>query len=459
MKKTTGVFLLSCAAFATALLGLSAQGSVSALAQEPAPPGEGVDVLLVEPPPAEPELSPAQYTEIQRTIEANVQTLTAAGKLPPPARTAPRLAWPLRPQQGESLNDFGFSAISNFVDHDSAFPNAVRDFACDALTYDTSSGYNHKGTDILLTPFQWRKMDNSEVAVVAAAPGVIVYKRDGEDDRSCGYNGRQWNAVYVRHADGSTAWYGHMKRGSITTKAVGETVATGEVLGLVGSSGNSSTPHLHFELYNAAGNLVDPFAGQCNATTAASWWLDQPPHKDPAVNKLTTGDAAPQVASCPQPGASHARTQFQPGETVYFTGYFRHFAPGMTTAYEILRPDGSTFRSWRYTHSGRHLITAWLYRYYRLADSAPPGQWTFAVTFAGQRYETHFQVGGEEPTATFTPTATATTEDRPQTTVTPTPQTTPRPAATQTPGPFATAPANQPPEETHIYLPSLRWNR
>jgi len=33
-------------------------------------------------------------------------------------------------------------------------------------------------------PFQWNKMENSEAAVLAAAPGVIVYKQDGQDDRS-----------------------------------------------------------------------------------------------------------------------------------------------------------------------------------------------------------------------------------------------------------------------------------
>ena len=48
------------------------------------------------------------------------------------------------------------------------------------------------------------------------------------------------------HADGSVAWYGHMKAGSLTNKAVGQTVSSGEYLGIVGSSGNSTGPHLHF---------------------------------------------------------------------------------------------------------------------------------------------------------------------------------------------------------------------
>ena len=86
------------------------------------------------------------------------------------------------------------------------------------------------------------------VRIVAAAPGTIVSKTDGNFDRNCAIGSGQWNAVYVRHADNSVAWYGHMKSGSLTTKAVGETVVTGEYLGIVGSSGSSTGPHLHFEI-------------------------------------------------------------------------------------------------------------------------------------------------------------------------------------------------------------------
>ena len=64
-------------------------------------------------------------------------------------------------------------------------------------------------------------MDYDQVYVVAAAPGVIVFKQDGNFDRNCGFTGDPWNAVYVQHADGSVAWYGHMKNGSLTPKAVG----------------------------------------------------------------------------------------------------------------------------------------------------------------------------------------------------------------------------------------------
>ena len=44
--------------------------------------------------------------------------------------------------------------------------------------------------------------------------------------------------------------YAHLQPGSIRVK-VGDKVKTGQVLGLVGNTGNSSEPHLHFQLMNA----------------------------------------------------------------------------------------------------------------------------------------------------------------------------------------------------------------
>ena len=154
-------------------------------------------------------------------------------------------------------------SISNYVDHNSAYPNQLQDYNCGTKTYDTSSGYNHQGIDIFTWPFTWKMVDDNSVEIIAAAPGQIIAKGDGQFDRSCGFNNNPWNAVYVRHGDGSVAWYGHMKNGSLTTKNVGDFVNLGEYLGIVGSSGNSTGPHLHFEVYqnDTYTNLIDPYTG------------------------------------------------------------------------------------------------------------------------------------------------------------------------------------------------------
>jgi murein DD-endopeptidase MepM/ murein hydrolase activator NlpD len=120
-------------------------------------------------------------------------------------------------------------------------------------------------------------MDNNETVAVAADDGQIVFKQDGYFDRSCSFNTTTtWNIVVLRHADGTVSYYGHLKLNSLTTKAVGETVTRGEFLGVIGSSGVSTVPHLHFEIYNAANQLQDPYQGILQLDEQLQYWLNQP---------------------------------------------------------------------------------------------------------------------------------------------------------------------------------------
>jgi murein DD-endopeptidase MepM/ murein hydrolase activator NlpD len=61
------------------------------------------------------------------------------------------------------------------------------------------------------------------------------------------------NHVIVRHAerDDCFALYAHLRHGSVPVHA-GQQVATGELLGEVGHTGNSTAPHLHFQLMTSA---------------------------------------------------------------------------------------------------------------------------------------------------------------------------------------------------------------
>ena len=63
------------------------------------------------------------------------------------------------------------------------------------------------------------------------------------------------NHVIVQIGDGLYAFYAHMQAGSVRVK-VGDKVHVGQVLGLVGNSGNSSEPHLHFHICNANSELA-----------------------------------------------------------------------------------------------------------------------------------------------------------------------------------------------------------
>jgi hypothetical protein len=55
------------------------------------------------------------------------------------------------------------------------------------------------------------------------------------------------NMVMLRHADGEVSVFAHLKFGS-TRVAVGQHVTLGQVIGLIGNSGNSDEPHLHYQL-------------------------------------------------------------------------------------------------------------------------------------------------------------------------------------------------------------------
>ncbi|MGI5506437.1 M23 family metallopeptidase [Lentzea sp. CA-135723] len=63
--------------------------------------------------------------------------------------------------------------------------------------------------------------------------------------------------VRVRHTDGSVAVYGHINSYAVSE---GQRVSAGQVIAEVGNRGNSTGPHLHFELWDAAGRKADPLA-------------------------------------------------------------------------------------------------------------------------------------------------------------------------------------------------------
>lgn len=75
-------------------------------------------------------------------------------------------------------------------------------------------------------------------ALVAAASGRVIY---------AGYRGGYGNTVILDHGNGVTTLYAHQRSGGIRVSS-GESVKKGERIGTVGSTGNSTGPHLHFEV-------------------------------------------------------------------------------------------------------------------------------------------------------------------------------------------------------------------
>ncbi len=82
--------------------------------------------------------------------------------------------------------------------------------------------------------------------VAAAKSGVVAF---------AGERGGYGNLVVLEHGDGTSTWYGHLSEIEVTE---GQRVDAGQTLALVGSTGDSTGPHLHFELRDASGRPVDP---------------------------------------------------------------------------------------------------------------------------------------------------------------------------------------------------------
>ncbi len=78
--------------------------------------------------------------------------------------------------------------------------------------------------------------------LLAAAAGNVLVAKTG------GWNGGYGNYVVISHPNGTQTLYGHMY--SVEVRP-GEPVSQGEEIGILGSSGNSTGPHVHFEIRGA----------------------------------------------------------------------------------------------------------------------------------------------------------------------------------------------------------------
>ena len=89
---------------------------------------------------------------------------------------------------------------------------------------------------------------------IASNQGTAVYASDGGSVTLAGWNGGYGNCIMIDHGNGYVTLYGHLSSISVS---VGQTVSQGATIGAVGSTGNSTGPHLHFEVLKN-GTRIDP---------------------------------------------------------------------------------------------------------------------------------------------------------------------------------------------------------
>lgn len=384
MKKITT--LLSALLLTTSLL---AQAPSKAVGGEYIPREQG------------PCLTQDDYTKIFKDINRSRKALVNTNKLPqsPNFRlNNPSFIWPVQKAQHVTINNVW--AVSNYVDHN-VNAGALQDYNCGTRTYDLSN-YNHQGVDIFTWPFGWKMMEDNDAEIIAAASGTILNKFDGNNDRSCNPNvAADWNAVYIEHSDGSVALYGHMKNGSLTTKNIGDPVAEGEYLGIIGSSGRSSGPHLHFEVFDYLGvdgegdpiyELKDPYYldNGCNTMNNSSWWQDQKPYYNKGINAVLVTEPDPIFPSCPNTETTNIVDEVALDQHIFLPVFFRAVEQGEVVTLSITGPEFSVpITTWQFTIPGNYNFAWWRWEYY--PDIA--GQWEFKATYAGETSTFDFTVG------------------------------------------------------------------
>jgi murein DD-endopeptidase MepM/ murein hydrolase activator NlpD len=187
----------------------------------------GVTVVLPAAAFAEPETFAPDQT---RTMVVDPQTLSARqDESAPVIRDAYTIEAPKPPPMAST----GFSAT--------VIPGLLSTWPCAGQVndgYGPRGGGFHYGIDIIC---------GMGTPAVATGPGVVLESEVG---------GSWGQYVKIDHGGGVATLCAHLIVGSQTV-AVGQSVGAGEMIGLVGDSGNASVAHCHFEVW-VNGARVDP---------------------------------------------------------------------------------------------------------------------------------------------------------------------------------------------------------
>lgn len=239
----------------------------------------------------------------------------------------------------------------------------------------------HEGTDFML--LGWFPAQDLEAfsEVIAAAPGKVILVTNDRPDHcfvdptvsgpykircpGAEENVLQANLVLIIQDDGRLAGYYHLKGGSVVVRE-GQRVATGQMLGKAGSSGISSSPHLHFQLSTISGSDTTDIDPYCTPTGENLWaQLDarrvpQIPGRS-VVNPPSIHLAPPQFV-LEHPGGNCVRVPCVHPPAQEHPGQFHEFGPRLACVGH--RPNGGH----------RHYATApcaHLVRPHRDGDVAP----------------------------------------------------------------------------------------
>lgn len=152
-------------------------------------------------------------------------------------------------------NAYGFILpIDNIILSSSPGGNISQYYSTGHKAIDIANGGTHYGTTI------------QGATVRAVREGTVSWVQEWDGVTKTG-NQSYGHCVKINHYDGTYTLYAHML--DKPTLSEGQYVAQGHPLGQVGTSGNTTGPHLHFEVYQGV-NLVNPLPYLTGAPTYSS---------------------------------------------------------------------------------------------------------------------------------------------------------------------------------------------
>ncbi|QMV00624.1 peptidoglycan DD-metalloendopeptidase family protein [Devosia sp. D6-9] len=155
-----------------------------------------------------------------------------------------------------------------------------------------------QGGGVVRSSFGWRVHPIFRKSILhtgvdlASKSGTPIYAAGDGVVEKAGWTNGYGKYVMIKHVNGFETGYGHMSRIADTTQP-GTYVRQGQIIGYVGSTGNSTGPHLHFEIL-INGNFVDPLSVKLpRDKSLPSQFQQQFAQTVAQIRDLMTRDAAP----------------------------------------------------------------------------------------------------------------------------------------------------------------------
>ncbi|HVT89051.1 MAG TPA: NPCBM/NEW2 domain-containing protein [Tepidisphaeraceae bacterium] len=224
-------------------------------------------------------------------------------------------------------------SYASYVDVNSSSPGFA-DYRGGPLTYD-----GHAGIDMTVSSFT---DSDAGIPIIATLGGTVVVAQDGYYDRNTGGSFDAGNYVEIDSGNGYQEYYYHLREGSVGVQ-VGQTVQQGQVIGLMGASGNAFGAHLHFEMQN--GGAFEPFQDPF------TYWQNPVPYQgdvEAVIDSGITNYDPSSILNMYERPPEYRNFKQQSGQTAY--AWFKYdSAAGEPVSITYYRPNGTVYIAANFT--------------------------------------------------------------------------------------------------------------